>query len=95
MAVQRNLCLYLLGFDAAQVEGVLLVDELDGDDGLKGVFRAGFPNATDGARVREFVRWANASQRWVGGTYKAYAPWPMVREMMRNGRFSGRGNVWT
>lgn len=44
MAVKRYLGLDLLRFQFALCEGVLLVDELDGDDGFEGMVRAGLAN---------------------------------------------------
>jgi len=42
MAVECYLSLYLLWLDAAELVGMLFMDEFDGDDGLEGILRTGF-----------------------------------------------------
>ena len=79
----------LFGAKAAGAEGVVFVDEFDGDDGGGCCFGGAFADAVGDVLACMYVR-------EMGEVYEAYAPLPIVFEIMRKGS-SGKGTAcdWT
>jgi len=62
--VQDDLHLNLLGRKAAMLESVLLVDELDSDDGLGRIYGCGFADGGICALADGFAYEAEGEVRW-------------------------------
>ena len=88
-AVEGELEGELFGAKAAGAEGVVLVDEFDGDDGGGCGFGGAFADAGG-------ITLARVDCPDGRGMYEAYAPLPIVFEMIRKGS-SGKGTAcdWT
>lgn len=86
MLMQYNFHLDLLRSEAAGAQGMFFVDELDGDDGFRGIVGYGFadPKAALAGRLDSMK----------AETDEAYAPCPIVLLTRRKGRFVGRGAAW-
>jgi hypothetical protein len=89
MCVQDNLHLDLFRSEATGLEGMFLIDELDGDDGFGRVVRNGFADTRDLLLAND---WGHSNRETQ--TYEAYAPCPIVLLTSRKGRFVGRGAIW-
>ena len=79
----------MFGAETAGAEGVVFVDEFDGDDGGGCCFGGAFADAVENVL-------ACIQDKGMGEMYEAYAQLPIVFEIMRKGS-SGRGTAcdWT
>ena len=88
VGVQFHLLDEVLGLEAAVLVGVVFVDEFYGDDG-GGLFEGG--GFADALCSRQWLCLDRCFLRV--SACLAYAPLPIVFEMMRKGRSSGRGAI--
>lgn len=82
-------CLHgeLFGLDPAILLGIVLVDELDGEDRIIGMERRGFLDA----RFLLAVRRARRASLRTSIMYHAYAPDPIVLDTSLKGTWVGKG----
>jgi hypothetical protein len=85
--MQNDFHFNLLGREAALLECMFLIDELDGDDGLGSIVGYCFADAVH--RLLAYLGFIES-----GSTHEAYAPWPIVLLTSRKGRLDGKGATW-